>query len=116
MRRANLHILSHLLPLLFSAYLCSISLFTHTHEVNGVVIVHSHPFKDGHAHTPQQLDTIWHLTHPMFPQLPAWSPLLNYVPVFLGIVLLPSFCYIVCCRVVRHFYLRAPPSAFRLSY
>lgn len=46
------------LPLLFIAYLGGITLFTHSHVVNGVIIVHSHPFKGQHEHTEVQLETI----------------------------------------------------------
>lgn len=43
------------LPILFIAYCGSISMFTHVHVVNGVTIVHAHPFKNaldggGHHH------------------------------------------------------------------
>ncbi len=35
------------LPVLFISYMAGITLFTHSHVVNGVTIVHSHPFKKG---------------------------------------------------------------------
>ena len=50
------------LLLLFSLYWCGITLFTHSHVVNGVVIVHSHPFHTGHAHTKAQYETILYLS------------------------------------------------------
>ncbi len=50
------------LLLLFSMYWCSISLFTHFHVVNGVVVAHSHPFKSAHNHTESQLETIFFLS------------------------------------------------------
>ena len=34
----------YFLPVLFISYIGCISLFTHSHVVNGVTIVHSHPF------------------------------------------------------------------------
>ncbi len=44
------------LLLLFVSYFSGISLFTHTHVVNGVVIAHSHPFaKDKHNHSITQV-------------------------------------------------------------
>lgn len=109
MKRHLLHILSHLLPLLFATYLCSFSLFTHTHEVNGVVVVHSHPFKDGHAHTPQQFETIWQLTHTFLPELTVFNPSLGFVPVVLGLLWFPRLNCRVCWRTVCHRNLRAPP-------
>ena len=39
--------LSILLLMLFLGYYSSITFFTHTHIVNGVTIVHSHPYKSG---------------------------------------------------------------------
>lgn len=45
--------------MLFTSYTSAISLFTHTHVINGVTYVHSHPFKKGettqHTHTFGQL-------------------------------------------------------------
>jgi len=49
--------------LLFINYMASISFFTHSHVVNGVTIVHSHPYPLGeggtdHEHTGTQLQLI----------------------------------------------------------
>lgn len=41
-------IMKYFLPLLFLTYWGGVTLFTHSHVVNGVIIVHSHPFKTGH--------------------------------------------------------------------
>ena len=44
---------------LFVAYQVSISMFSHVHYVNGVMIVHSHPSDDSqHVHTETQVITI----------------------------------------------------------
>ena len=58
------------LPLLFIAYLGGITLFTHSHVVNGVIIVHSHPFKGQHEHTEVQLETIFYLASFVSSSLP----------------------------------------------
>ena len=42
----------YFLLLLFLGYYGSITLFTHTHIVNGVTIVHSHPYKSGTGKNP----------------------------------------------------------------
>lgn len=47
---------------LFVLYWCGITLFMHSHVVNGVVVVHSHPFKAEHSHTKSQLETIFYLS------------------------------------------------------
>lgn len=40
---------------LFAIYYASITLFAHVHVINGVMLVHSHPFKTAHTHTEGQL-------------------------------------------------------------
>ena len=48
-----------LLPMLFTAYMGSISLFPHAHIIDGCKIVHSHPFADdGHSHDGDSARTI----------------------------------------------------------
>lgn len=51
------------LPILFIVYIGSISFFTHAHIVNGVTIVHSHPFDSdtNHEHTTAEFQLIQHL-------------------------------------------------------
>lgn len=53
------------LPILFVSYLASITFFAHIHVVNGVTIVHSHPFKKGaaHQHSTVELIHIHFLSH-----------------------------------------------------
>ena len=50
-KRLLLNITRYFLPILFVSYLVSFTFFAHVHVVNGVTIVHSHPFKKGAAHT-----------------------------------------------------------------
>ncbi len=52
-----------LFPLLFVFYWGGITLFSHSHVLNGVIVVHSHPFKAGHIHSESGLETIFFLTH-----------------------------------------------------
>lgn len=58
------HIVTPLLLLaLFLTYQVSITMFTHVHIVNGVMIVHSHPSSSKHhTHTTGQVISIAHLT------------------------------------------------------
>ncbi len=57
------HFIPALLLLLFLSYQAGLSLFTHTHEVEGITIVHSHPYQgDGHVHTDAQIFAISHLS------------------------------------------------------
>jgi len=49
-KRWILHRMRYFLPILFVSYLASLTLFSHVHVVNGVTIVHSHPYKKGTPH------------------------------------------------------------------
>lgn len=100
------------LPLLFIIYLGGITLFTHSHVVNGVIIVHSHPFKGAHEHTEVQLETIFYLS----------SFTTSSVPEFLATV--PAFLFLLCVQRIQAVErikcvkprsgigLRAPPLSF----
>lgn len=73
MKRAEVDIknrlLSQLLLAIFVAYFCNITLFTHSHVIDGVTIVHSHFRGSGHTdsdsaqHTQYQLRTLSQLSH-----------------------------------------------------
>ncbi|HPF00930.1 MAG: hypothetical protein AB7V36_07840 [Bacteroidales bacterium] len=62
-------ILRLLLPVLFLGYMSSATLFMHTHYINGVAVVHSHPYKSaddgssGHQHSNQGFLLIAVLSH-----------------------------------------------------
>lgn len=53
------------LLLLFVSYTAGITLFYHSHVINGVTIVHSHPFNknSSHTHSAVELDLIHQLNH-----------------------------------------------------
>lgn len=112
MKRLLLHCMKGLLPLLFIGYIGSISLFTHTHVVNGVTIVHSHPFKSGtsHQHNAAQLQLIHTFTTVLIPDLHIGTPLV--IP---GFILLCIFLFKKesnnPIRFLHHItLLRAPPA------
>ena len=65
MRQLYRNIIKFFLPVLFISYMAGITLFTHSHVVNGVTIVHSHPFKKGseHSHTTVEFQLIHFLNH-----------------------------------------------------
>lgn len=64
-KRLLLNITRYFLPILFVSYLVSFTFFAHVHVVNGVTIVHSHPFKKGaaHEHSTVELQLIHCLSH-----------------------------------------------------
>lgn len=68
MRKNKRHIAKKwLLLALFASYISAISFFTHTHVVNRIAYVHSHPFKKGektqHTHTENQFFLLEHFFH-----------------------------------------------------
>lgn len=70
MKRRIRKIMGYHLLILFLGYYGCITLFTHTHIVNGVTIVHSHPFSSGtqknpikHGHTSNNFTLIQFLSH-----------------------------------------------------
>lgn len=65
-------LLSFFLLTLFVSYQVSITVFTHVHYVNGVMVVHSHPSKDKHhTHTSSQIVVISQLSHFHTPKIEA---------------------------------------------
>lgn len=67
-KRNNRHIATKwILLVLFASYVSAISFFTHTHIVNRIAYVHSHPYKKSektqHSHTENQLFLLDHFFH-----------------------------------------------------
>lgn len=58
MRQAKVVLTSLLLLTLFATYQVSITMFTHVHYVNGVMIMHSHPNQGKHSHTKTEVVVI----------------------------------------------------------
>ena len=103
------NILKWFLPLLFIAYLGGITLFTHSHVVNGVIIVHSHPFKGEHSHTEAQVETIFFLSSFVASSLPAILFVASAFLILLCVLSVPAVEHTKCVRVRCGISLRAPP-------
>jgi hypothetical protein len=103
------NILKWFLPLLFIAYLGGITLFTHSHVVNGVIIVHSHPFKGEHSHTEAQVETIFFLSSFVASSLPAILFVASAFLILLRVLSVPTVEHTKCVRVRCGISLRAPP-------
>lgn len=102
--------MKYFLPLLFLTYWGGVTLFTHSHVVNGVIIVHSHPFKAGHQHTGRQVETIFFLDHYMASSVPV---LLVAVPCFctlLGMLVVSRTTRLDLPKFEDGIRLRAPPA------
>ncbi len=98
------------LPLLFITYLGGITLFTHSHVVNGVIIVHSHPFKGAHEHTEVQLETVFYLTSFLSSSLPELLAVAPALLVLLCVLRVPRTERIKCAKSRGGISLRAPPA------
>lgn len=103
-------IMKFFLPYLFIFYLGGITLFTHTHVVNGVIIVHSHPFKGTHEHTEVQVETIFYLTSFVASSVPTLLFAATAFLILLCVLAVPAVERIKYVRARRGIYLRAPPT------
>lgn len=66
MRLFRRHAIRYFLLLLFLSYYAGITLFMHAHVVNGVTVVHSHPYAPDnpqHGHSSVEFDLIHALNH-----------------------------------------------------
>lgn len=102
------------LPILFFMYLGSIISFTHVHIINGVTIVHSHPFQknaDGteHEHTGTELQ----LLHQLSTIQQTGSCLFDYTVdsyrVFETTLISRPVFHSHLCKLNKAVQLRAPP-------
>lgn len=63
------------LLVLFVAYQASITAFTHVHYLNGVIIVHSHPFHGKHIHSKAEFVVIGRLSTFQTPEVEEYENL-----------------------------------------
>ncbi|WP_131925321.1 hypothetical protein [Prevotella heparinolytica] len=103
------NIIKWFLPLLFIVYWGGITLFTHSHVVNGVIIVHSHPFQGEHEHTEVQLETILYLASFVSPSLTLCPVAASVFFVLLCVLVVLATERIKCRRSCDGISLRAPP-------
>ncbi|AVM52625.1 hypothetical protein JN06_00645 [Bacteroides zoogleoformans] len=106
------NIMKWFLPLLFIAYWGGITLFTHSHVVNGVIISHSHPFKGEHEHSAVEVETIFFLSAFLSPVLTlsyAAAPVFLFLMYVLRVL---STERVKCRNSYNTISLRAPPPFF----
>ena len=91
------------LPALFMAYLGCLIAFTHVHIVNGVTIVHSHPYHKNADGTPKEEHTIaeFQLHHQISTILTTGT-----ASATLLLAALTGVVYILICRPVYPVHLR----------
>ena len=108
-------IMRYFLLLLFLGYYGSITLFNHTHIVNGVAIVHSHPYNPfsgkkpiNHHHSTNEFIFIHFLSHFVT----------TFLAFFIALNVVRSLIHIIANRLIGNykvfngfytFLLRAPP-------
>ena len=111
MKRLLLNITRYFLPILFVSYLVSFTFFAHVHVVNGVTIVHSHPFKKGaaHKHSTVELQLIHFLSHLTADGAAVVSALSLFIPFLLYLLLGRSPYAHYHCPYHGVVGLRAPP-------
>ena len=97
------------LPLLFVMYWGGITLFTHSHVVNGVIMVHSHPFKANHQHTQAEAETILILDHYTTPAVSPLEPVVSCFCILLGVLAIPRAMHLCLPQTEDGIRLRAPP-------
>lgn len=93
---------------LFMTYQACIIMFAHVHIVNGVMLVHSHPFSQQHNHSDGQTLVLHHLsTYHSLEASPSFA--LSVPAFFLIAVFFIAACQRVVLRPAVGLYLRAPP-------
>ncbi len=113
LRRWLLLFMKCFLPVLFVSYMAGITLFTHSHVVNGVTIVHSHPFKKGagHSHTTNEVQLIHHLSHVLATDAGIAPVSFSYIPIYIIVLATAVLCFGHTRRCAGLIHLRAPPVA-----
>ena len=111
-KRLVLNITRYFLPILFISYLASITFFTHVHVVNGVTIVHSHPFKKDspHSHTTVEFQLIHLLNHVVTTGAGIFFLSLQFIACLLYTLSWRPDRAGYCSSVVGVVSLRAPPA------
>ena len=102
-------IMRFFLPMLFLMYWGGITLFAHSHVVNGVIMVHSHPFKAAHQHTQAEAETIFFLAHYSASSLPLLEPAVLCFFFLLGVLAIPRTVSLSLPLAKDGIRLRAPP-------
>lgn len=108
-RSANLSIV---LLFLFVEYVASVTMFMHSHIIDGVVVSHSHFYAGSgeapsHSHSTQQVKVIAQLS--LYVALAATVSFAVGNPIYRFLRTVIDSCYETLQRCDLHFSLRAPP-------
>ena len=103
---------SVLLLVLFIEYVASVTMFTHSHIIDGDVVFHSHLYADSaeapsHSHSSQQVKVIAQLS--LYVAVAATVSFAVGNPIYRFLRTVIDSCYETLQRCDLHFSLRAPP-------
>lgn len=109
--RKHIRVWALCLATLFAAYYATTALFTHVHVVNGVMLVHSHPFSHSHSHSDGQTLALHFLS--TFSSLEPGHTEVETPDLHLlySLPYIKNTFHAVCC-CTEGMYLRAPPVLF----
>lgn len=68
--------------MVFITYWCNITLFCHQHVINGIALVHSHPYKAQHQHSESQILTIHFLSQMQIDGAPQSVSVPEFFPLY----------------------------------
>lgn len=109
--RSSIRLCVGLLLTLFIAYYAMVAAFAHVHIVNGVMIVHSHPFSSPHEHSAGQAMVLHFMT--TFQSLEAEiSTSIHPDYILLAVIEPETDVPFAQSDVLEGLYLRAPPAMF----
>ncbi len=115
MSQKSKQIIGKVLLLIFAIYYVNITLFTHSHTINGVTIVHSHIHNKAHAqtgtHTASELTLISALSTFQSTQAALFFAGLSVFFFIVAAIRIISEKKIISTAIVNH-PLRAPPYSF----
>lgn len=113
MKEKCMNIIRIMLPVLFIVYTGMLVSFTHVHIINGVTIVHSHPYNDdspNHTHTGAELQ----LLHQLSTIQQVGSCTFDYVIkpfyVYETVLSIQPISHHYMCKLHEAIRLRAPPA------
>lgn len=107
--RKHIRVWALCLATLFAAYYATTALFTHVHVVNGVMLVHSHPFSHSHSHSDGQTLALHFLS--TFSSLEPGHTEVETPSRFAPALFITLYKEYIPCRMLLYGreYLRAPP-------
>lgn len=93
---------------LFIIYQTSVTAFAHVHYINGVSIIHSHPFNGSHSHSKASLAVVGQLSTFFYPEVNGYE---NHHPMRALLAVLEAEPTTPTAKgeIVRVLSLRAPP-------